>query len=123
MSATLTATTIGTGQDKISRFALLCQGDGDTAEPIMWDGLRFRRQTPPASLPVGQGAGERPRAGISMLRGAMSPEMGQAEDVARKIKVELEMRGLHKQLLLSTSNLWSLFRPRRKASPSLTASS
>ena len=43
--------------------------------------------------------GERSRAGISMLRGAMSPEMGRAEDVARKIKIELEMRGLHKQPL------------------------
>src|SRR5512140_795501 len=31
--------------------------------------------------------------------GAMSPEMGRAEDVARKIKIELEMRGLHKQPL------------------------
>jgi Xaa-Pro aminopeptidase len=43
--------------------------------------------------------GERSRAGISMLRGAMSPEMGRAEDVAKKIKIELEMRGLHKQPL------------------------
>jgi Xaa-Pro aminopeptidase len=31
-----------------------------------------------------------------MLRGAMSPEMGRAEDVARR-SVELEMRGLHKE--------------------------
>src|SRR5262249_42961078 len=41
--------------------------------------------------------GERSRPGIPLLRGAMSPEMGRAENVARKIKVELEMRGLHKQ--------------------------
>jgi hypothetical protein len=34
-----------------------------------------------------------------MLRGAMSPEMGRAEDVARKIRIELEMRGLHKEPL------------------------
>ncbi len=27
----------------------------------------------------------------------MSPEMGRAEDVAKKIKIELEMRGLHKE--------------------------
>ena len=32
-----------------------------------------------------------------MLRGAMSPEMGRAEDVAKKIRIELEMRGLHKE--------------------------
>src|SRR5207245_11119975 len=43
--------------------------------------------------------GERSRPGISMLRGAMSPEMGRAEDVARKIRIELEMRGLHKEPL------------------------
>ena len=29
----------------------------------------------------------------------MSPEMGRAEDVAKKIRVELEMRGLHKEPL------------------------
>jgi Xaa-Pro aminopeptidase len=34
-----------------------------------------------------------------MLRGAMSPEMGRAEDVARKIRIELEKRGLHKEPL------------------------
>ena len=36
----------------------------------------------------------RSRAGISTLRGAMSPESGRAENVARKIQVELEERGL-----------------------------
>ena len=36
----------------------------------------------------------RSRAGISTLRGAMSPESGRAEDVAEKIRVELEQRGL-----------------------------
>jgi len=34
-----------------------------------------------------------------MLRGAMSPEMGRAEDVARKIRIELELRGLLKEPL------------------------
>ena len=34
-----------------------------------------------------------------MLRGAITPEMGRAEDVARKIRIELEMRGLHKEPL------------------------
>ena len=27
----------------------------------------------------------------------MTPEMGRAEDVAKKIRIELEMRGLHKE--------------------------
>ena len=30
--------------------------------------------------------GERSRAGIGLLRGAMSPEMGRAEDVAKKVR-------------------------------------
>jgi Xaa-Pro aminopeptidase len=41
--------------------------------------------------------GERSRAGISLLRGAMSPEMGRAEDVANKIWTELKERGLEKE--------------------------
>jgi len=86
----LTATHIGTwAQDKISRFALLAQND----EPILWDfgsAARHHQQNCPW-------LGERSRAGIPLLRGAMSPEMGRAEDVAKKIKIELEMRGLHKE--------------------------
>ena len=38
--------------------------------------------------------GERSRPGISTLRGALGPEVGQAQDVARKIRIELEERGL-----------------------------
>ena len=41
--------------------------------------------------------GERSRAGIPLMRGAMSPEMLRAEDVAKKIKLELEKRGLHNE--------------------------
>ena len=86
----LTATHIGTwAQDKISRFALLPQGD----EPILWDfGSAARHHQQNCDW-----LGDRSRAGIPLLRGAMSPEMGRAEDVARKIKIELEMRGLHKE--------------------------
>src|SRR5262249_5089147 len=40
--------------------------------------------------------GDRSRPAISMLRGAMTPEMGRAEDVAKKIRIELAQRGLHK---------------------------
>src|SRR4030095_12705796 len=36
---------------------------------------------------------------IRLSRGAMTPEMGRSEDVARKIKIELEKRGLHKEPL------------------------
>src|SRR6267154_1161918 len=86
----LTATHIGTwAQDKISRFSLLPQND----EPILWDfgsAARHHQQNCPW-------LGERSRPGIPLLRGAMSPEMGRAENVARKIKVELEKRGLHKE--------------------------
>src|SRR5207237_10680877 len=64
-------------------------------EPILWDfgsAARHHQQNCPW-------LGDRSRAGIALLRGAMSPEMGRAEDVARKIKVELEMRGLLKEPL------------------------
>ena len=88
----ITATHIGTwAQDKISRFTLLPQND----EPILWDfgsAARHHQQNCPW-------LGERSRAGIPLLRGAMSPEMGRAENVARKIKIELEQRGLHKEPL------------------------
>jgi Xaa-Pro aminopeptidase len=85
----LTATHIGTwAQDKANRFALLPQND----EPILWDfGSAARHHQ--LHCPW---LGERSRPGISMLRGTMSPEHGRAEDVARKIRVELEMRGLHR---------------------------
>src|SRR5213079_1716379 len=42
---------------------------------------------------------DRSRAGISTQRGAMLPESGRAEDVAKKIRIELEERGLLNQPL------------------------
>jgi hypothetical protein len=83
----ITATHIGTwAQDKISRFTLLPQGD----EPILWDfGSAARHHQLNCDW-----LGERSRAGIPLMRGAMSPEMGRSEEVARKIKVELEKRNL-----------------------------
>src|SRR6202453_2793537 len=86
----ITATHIGTwAQDKISRFTLLPQND----EPILWDfGSAAKHHQ--LNCPW---LGERSRPGISLLRGAMTQEMGRAEDVAKKIKVELEMRGLLKE--------------------------
>ncbi|NYF53452.1 M24 family metallopeptidase [Tunturiibacter gelidoferens] len=86
----LTSTHIGTwAQDKANRFVLLPQND----EPILWDfGSAARHHQ--LHCPW---LGERSRPGISMLRGTMSPEHGRAEDVAKKIRLELEMRGLHKE--------------------------
>jgi Xaa-Pro aminopeptidase len=83
----ITATHIGTwAMDKLARFTLLPQDD----EPIMWDfGSAARHHQ--LYCPW---LGERSRAGISTLRGAMLPAAGRAEDVARKIRIELEARGL-----------------------------
>ena len=83
----ITATHIGTWAiDKLARFALLAQDD----EPILWDfGSAARHHQLYAPW-----LGERSRAGISTLRGAMLPASGRPEDVARKIRIELEERGL-----------------------------
>jgi Xaa-Pro aminopeptidase len=84
----ITATHIGTwAQDKLNRFCLLPQGD----EPIMWDFGSAARHHQLYNPWLSDG---RSRAGISTLRGAMSPESGRAEDVASKIRIELEQRGL-----------------------------
>src|SRR6266498_2060458 len=84
----ITATHIGTwAQDKLNRFCLLPRSD----DPIMWDFGSAARHHQLYNPWLADG---RSRAGISTLRGAMSPESGRAEDVARKIRVELEQRGL-----------------------------
>src|SRR5215208_3905158 len=84
----ITATHIGTwAADKLNRFCLLPQGD----EPIMWDFGSAARHHELYNPWLGEG---RSRAGISTLRGAMSPESGRAESVAEKIRAELEQRGL-----------------------------
>jgi Xaa-Pro aminopeptidase len=85
----ITATHIGTwAMDKLVRFTLLPQDD----DPILWDfGSAARHHQ--LYCPW---LGERSRAGISTLRGAYP---AQAQDVARKIRVELEARGLHREPL------------------------
>ncbi len=84
----ITATHIGTwAADKLNRFCLLARDD----EPIMWDFGSAARHHQLYNPWLGDG---RSRAGISTLRGAMSPQSGRAEDVAHKIRVELEERGL-----------------------------
>ena len=89
----ITNTTIGTWAiDKLGRFCLLAQD----SEPINWDfGVAAKHHEMYCSW-LGEG---RSRAGISTLRGAMPPGAHRAEDVARKIRVELEERGLHKEPL------------------------
>ena len=86
----ITATHIGTwAQDKISRFTLLPQND----EPILWDfGSAARHHQ--LNCPW---LGDRSRPGIPSMRGAMTPEMGREADVAKKIRIELEQRGLLKE--------------------------
>jgi Xaa-Pro aminopeptidase len=84
----ITATHIGTwAQDKLNRFCLLPQHD----QPIMWDFGSAARHHQLYNPWLGDG---RSRAGISTLRGAMLPAAGRAEDVARKIRRELEERDL-----------------------------
>lgn len=85
----ITSTHIGTwAMDKVSRFCLLPQAD----EPINWDfGSAAKHHQ--LYCPWLDGA-ERSRAGISTLRGAMLPAAKRPEDVARKIRIELEERGL-----------------------------
>jgi len=88
----ITSTHIGTwAQDKNSRFTLLARN----AEPIVWD---FGSAAKHHQLHC-PWLGERSRAGIGLLRGAMSPETGRAEDVAKKIKRELQILGLEKEPL------------------------
>ena len=83
----ITATHIGTwAMDKLVRFSLLPQDD----DPILWDfGSAARHHQ--IYCPW---LGERSRAGISTLRGATNPGSGLAEDVAKKIRLELEKRQL-----------------------------
>lgn len=107
----MTSTHIGTwAVDKLIRYALLVRG----AEPIVWDfgsAARHHQLYNPwldysAALPEPNGHephhGATPdgkpvtgaRAGISTLRGAFHPQAGIAEEVARKIKRELEAHGM-----------------------------
>jgi Xaa-Pro aminopeptidase len=83
----VTATHIGTwAMDKLARFTLLCRDD----DPVLWDfGSAARHHE--LYCPWLEG---RSPAGISTLRGAMSPQSGRAEDVAEKVRRSLEARGL-----------------------------
>jgi Xaa-Pro aminopeptidase len=105
----MTATHIGTWAiDKLIRFSLLVRG----GEPIVWDfGSAARhhqlyspwldysdaRSEDPHAPHHGANGSRNPsgaRAGISTLRGAFHPGAGVAEEVARKVRHELELYGL-----------------------------
>ena len=107
----MSATHIGTwAMDKLIRFALLdpelrpdrlglrLGGASTTSSttrgwpprPPRWTPTRTPRTTAPSGRARESGA----RAGISTLRGAFHPDAGIAEEVARKIKRELEKFGL-----------------------------
>jgi Xaa-Pro aminopeptidase len=84
----ITATHIGTwAQDKLNRFCLLPR----SGQPIMWDFGSAARHHQLYNPWLSDG---RSRAGISTLRGAMLPAAGRAENVAKKIRAELEERDL-----------------------------
>src|SRR5437763_13148866 len=82
----ITSTLIGTwSNDKFVRWSLLMQD----REPIMWDfGSAARHHQ--IYCPW---LDTRSRAGITNFRGGIRPEAGRAEDVAEKIKTELEEAG------------------------------
>jgi Xaa-Pro aminopeptidase len=106
----MTATHIGTWAiDKMIRFALLTRN----SDPIVWDfGSAAKHHaifdpwlsTTTAEMDADPHAphegAHRPRlepgsrAGISTLRGALSPAVGMADEVARKVKRELEKFGV-----------------------------
>ncbi len=85
----MTSTHIGTwAMDKLIRFALLPR----RGEPIVWDfGSAARHHQ--LFNPWLDGT-KRARAGISTLRGAMHPDAGVAETLARNVARELADRGL-----------------------------
>ncbi|MBU2695294.1 Xaa-Pro peptidase family protein [Pimelobacter sp. 30-1] len=111
----MTATHIGTwAMDKLIRFSLLTR----ETDPIAWDfgsaakhhalynpWLNTTTAEADADPHAPHHGAVRPRlesgarAGISTLRGAFTPDAGVAEDVARKIKRELEKFGVADQPL------------------------
>jgi Xaa-Pro aminopeptidase len=97
----MTATHIGTwAMDKMIRFALLPRG----GDPVLWDfgsaARHHQLQAPWLDAPhaaAGRGEHYGNRAGISTLRGAISPSAGRAEDVAAKVAQVMRDFGLEGQ--------------------------
>jgi Xaa-Pro aminopeptidase len=94
----MTSTHIGTwAMDKMIRFALLPRG----GDPVLWDfGSAARHHQLYAEwldephAAAGRGEHYGARAGISTLRGAISPGAGRAQDVARKVEEVMADFGL-----------------------------
>lgn len=97
----MTSTHIGTwAMDKMIRFALLPRG----GDPVLWDfgsaAKHHTLQAPWLDEPhaaAGRGHNYGSRAGISTLRGAISPDNGRAEDVAAKVAQVMADFGLQGQ--------------------------
>jgi len=84
----ITATHIGTwAMDKMSRFTLLPQG----GEPILWD---FGSAAKHHDIYCSWMGGGRSRPDPTLLRGAIAPETGRAQAVAKKIYDELVEHGV-----------------------------
>jgi Xaa-Pro aminopeptidase len=84
----ITSTTIGEwARDKLARFCLLFRDE----PPLLWD---FGSAAASHRLHAPWNTPDRWRAGVSTMRGAMTPQSGIAQDVARKVHRELEIRGL-----------------------------
>ena len=89
----ITSTTIGEwARDKLARFCLLFRDE----PPLLWD---FGSAAASHRLHAPWNTPDRWRAGVSTMRGAMTPQSGIAEDVARKVQHELEIRGLGSELI------------------------
>ena len=109
----MTSTHIGTwAMDKAIRFSLLVRG----ADPIIWDFGSAAKHHQLYNPWLNPAASESPdavhgphhgatppennaRAGISTLRGAIHPHAGIAEEVARKVKREMEKHGMQNEPL------------------------
>jgi Xaa-Pro aminopeptidase len=88
----MTSAHIGTwAMDKLIRFALLPRN----GQPVIWDfGSAARHHQLFSPWLDNTDGTSRSRPGISTLRGAFHPDAGVADQVARKIKIELDERGL-----------------------------
>jgi Xaa-Pro aminopeptidase len=84
----ITSTTIGEwARDKLARFCLLFRDE----PPILWD---FGSAAASHRLHAPWNTADNWRAGVSTMRGAMTPQTGIAESVGAKVAHELRIRGL-----------------------------
>lgn len=89
----ITGTTIGEwARDKLARFCLLFRDE----PPILWD---FGSAAASHRLHAPWNTPDRWRAGVSTMRGAMTPQTGIAESVASKVAEELRLRGLENEAI------------------------